>query len=120
MSATCSHLDSIHFAEVPASIAGFIGNILTGESKSTVDPAKFTEPAEKELWSSFTKNVAEPWTNGGEFKQPVSRAEYERLLSLLQKIAAAVDLFFDDVYGRDSEKMAVTGEAEKDLAAAGR
>ena len=28
--------------------------------------------------------------------------------------------FFDDVYGRDSEKMAITGETEKDLAAAGR
>jgi glycyl-tRNA synthetase beta chain len=80
-----------------------IGNILTGESKAKVDPSKFSEVAEKELWNTFSKDVAQPWTNGGDFKEPTGHAEYERLLSLLNKIAPAVDLFFDKVMVNDPD-----------------
>src|SRR5207249_9811581 len=82
-----------------------IGNILTGDVRAKPDPDRFADPAEKELWAVFNREVVQAWCGQSkQFKTPQNASEYERLLTLLQKIAPAVDSLFDKVMINDPDK----------------
>lgn len=81
-----------------------VGNILTAESPTNVNPSLFAQDCEKNLWDAFSKDVVHAWENGSGFHCPSSSAEYEKLLGLLRKVAPLVDELFEKVMVNDPDK----------------
>lgn len=80
-----------------------IGNIITHDIASSVNPELFAIDAEKELWEAFQSQVASTWEEDGQFKQPSSKEEYLQMLGLLTKIVGNVDTFFEKVMVNDPD-----------------
>jgi glycyl-tRNA synthetase beta chain len=80
-----------------------IGNIIGAVGATAVNPQLFDSDAERQLWESFQKDVVSGWASNGNFKQPASADEYRKVLDLLVRLAAPVDVFFDKVMVNDPD-----------------
>lgn len=81
-----------------------IGKILNETSPATVDEKLFALDEEKNLWTTFQTKVVAGWENkDGQFKQPTTPEEYDRMLSLLTSLVQPVDAFFEKVMVNDPD-----------------
>ena len=67
-----------------------IANLLQRQVPATVDPARFTDEAERQLWAAIE-------ANGRRVREYIARHDYPSALAALSELRAPVDRFFADV-----------------------
>lgn len=82
-----------------------VGKIVAKGAGSKVDPALFSEEAEKTLWTKFSKEVDAVLSENSKDSVAATkdRAEYEKMLRLISKVVPETDAFFEKVLVNDKD-----------------
>jgi glycyl-tRNA synthetase beta chain len=80
-----------------------LGNVINETSPATVDTKLLSLDEEKALWETFQTKVVAQWEQNGQFRQPSSSDEYQKMLELLKALVKPVDAFFEKVLVNDPD-----------------